>query len=264
MNHSFNVAIAVEYGVNAAILLENIHYWISKNMANNKHFYDGHYWTYNSVKAFTELFPYMDKNKITRTLKKLEDDGLLIEGNYNDDQRDRTKWYALTEEGLGLFENDSLQLPKTGNADKENEKSYIYNNIYKDSKTDINNQIILDSKESNRQTADAIQQVVDAWNALEPYGINPVKRMSRSSKRCHSLNARLKEYGLEEVLKTVDSIKGSDFLLGRTSSAFLISFDWFVKPENFPKVNEGKYLNRSMPLPSQPQQKSASQNGEWE
>lgn len=67
MIHNFDINIAEKYGINAAIILQNMYYWIEKNRANEKHFHDGYYWTYNSLKAFEELFPYMStKQKIGR------------------------------------------------------------------------------------------------------------------------------------------------------------------------------------------------------
>ena len=55
MKHSFDVELAKEYGILEAILIQNIYFWIEKNKANKKHFYDGRYWTYNSKKAFSEM-----------------------------------------------------------------------------------------------------------------------------------------------------------------------------------------------------------------
>ena len=69
MNHSFNAEIADMYGVNEAILIENIYYWVSKNKANGKHYHDGKYWTYNSTKAFSELFYYWSESQIERIIK---------------------------------------------------------------------------------------------------------------------------------------------------------------------------------------------------
>lgn len=105
MIHNFDTNIAEKYGINAAIILQNMYYWIEKNRANEKHFHDGYYWTYNSMKAFEELFPYMSNKQIRGALKKLEDDGIIIDGNYNNSPYDRTKWYAITEAGYELFQD---------------------------------------------------------------------------------------------------------------------------------------------------------------
>ena len=59
MIHSFDIEVAKKYGITEAILLNNINFWIEKNKANEINFYDGYYWTFNSKKAFSELFPYL-------------------------------------------------------------------------------------------------------------------------------------------------------------------------------------------------------------
>ena len=105
MEHSFDVEIAKQYGINAAILLKNIYFWVCKNKANNKHFYEGKYWTYNSTKAFMELFPYLGDKQIRGALKVLESNGLICTGEFNEIKYDRTKWYAITEKGFALIEH---------------------------------------------------------------------------------------------------------------------------------------------------------------
>lgn len=102
MFHFFDVDLAKKYGVNCAILIANFDYWISKNKANNTNFYDGRYWTFNSKKAFSELFPYLSEKQIRTTLDKLIDEGLIITGNYNVSAYDRTLWYAFTEKGESI------------------------------------------------------------------------------------------------------------------------------------------------------------------
>lgn len=94
MNHSFSIEIAKQIGVDCAIVYENIKFWCAKNKANNKHLYNNEYWTYNSVKAFEELFPYWTSKQIRTILDKLELSGLIGTGNYNSSPYDRTKWYS--------------------------------------------------------------------------------------------------------------------------------------------------------------------------
>lgn len=95
--HVLDITVAQLVGTNAALILENLAYWCEHNAANNANLHDGHYWTYNSTKAFAELFPYMTVNVIRHALKKLKDEGLIITGNYNKSAYDRTMWYSLTE-----------------------------------------------------------------------------------------------------------------------------------------------------------------------
>ena len=145
--HSFDIDIAIEYGVNCAIIIQNLYYWIKKNEANEKHFHDGKYWTYSSVKAFEKLFPYWSSKQITSILHKLEESELIVSGNFNKSPYDRTKWYALTEKGNALFQKENSIFPKgeMKNTKRENEndqKGEPIPNI----KTDINTNIKTDSE----------------------------------------------------------------------------------------------------------------------
>lgn len=116
----FDVEVATKYGTNVSIILGNINYWIQKNRENGKHFHDGRYWTYNTVAAFHALMPFMSANVINTALKRAEEEGLLVTGNYNKLPFDRTKWYALTEKGERLF-----QAPQDGATDSLSESEPI-------------------------------------------------------------------------------------------------------------------------------------------
>ena len=116
MEHSFDVMLAQKYGVNAAVLLKHFEFWIAKNKANGKNYFDGKYWTYNSRKAFAELFPYMNARQIDYALKKLIDDGLIITGNYNKSTYDRTLWYAITKKGYCILHNCEMEVTKLENG----------------------------------------------------------------------------------------------------------------------------------------------------
>lgn len=124
-HHSFDVEIAKQYGIAEAILLDHFNYWITKNRANGRGFNDGLWWTYNTVQAYSELFPYISASKVRTALSHLEDEGLIVSGNYNKAKFDRTKWYALTEKGWALFgksicDDEQLHLPEIANGTSQN------------------------------------------------------------------------------------------------------------------------------------------------
>lgn len=77
MQHSFEVEDAVKYGIEKAIILNNLRFWL-ENRANRKNISDGQVWTYNSAEAFELLFPYMKARTIARYLRELEFDGVII------------------------------------------------------------------------------------------------------------------------------------------------------------------------------------------
>ena len=59
------------------------------------------------------------------------------------------------------------------------------------------------------------------------------------------LLARLREFGKEKVEEVVRKAAGSDFLNGKNSRAWVAAFDWMFRPNNFPKVLDGNYDNRT-------------------
>lgn len=100
--HFFDTGDVPEYGLQGAILLQNLRYWIAHNHANGKHCIDGRTWTYNSAAAYRTQFPYMSEDTIQRTLKKLVDRGVLLRRGNPNDGRDRTGWYAFVDEETHL------------------------------------------------------------------------------------------------------------------------------------------------------------------
>lgn len=125
MNHSFNVELAIKYGIEEAILIENFAFWIKKNAANNKNYINGEYWTYNSAKALEELFPYMNLKKIQRTLIKLEELKIFKSGNFNKKTYDRTKWYCIIDSDIkAMYQlNYNVQDDKKALDKMSNEKN---------------------------------------------------------------------------------------------------------------------------------------------
>lgn len=129
------------------------------------------------------------------------------------------------------------------------------------SKEEKSREDIIVSKDTIRQTD--VQRCVEAWNSLSDCGIKSISKMTSSSKRYQSLVARIKEYGVDDILTAIDKIRHSKFLQGRSGSkrAWVITFDWFVLPSNFPKVLEGNYDDESQSQQAIPQQ---TDSGGWQ
>lgn len=117
MYHYFDIDIAKKYGLNEAILLNNIAFWVFKNRANKQNFYEGRFWTYNSIKAYSELFPYMSESTIRRTLNNLAGSDLILIGNFGSSTLNKTNYYTLTDFGEmtvsnrteGISQNEQME-----------------------------------------------------------------------------------------------------------------------------------------------------------
>lgn len=105
-------SLAVKVGLNEAIILQQIHYWLQKS----KHVHDGHTWIYNSYSGWQKQFPFWSRNTIIRAINRLEKDGYLITANYNKAKFDKTKWYRIDYQKL--VGNSSTQNGQTNNPEQ--------------------------------------------------------------------------------------------------------------------------------------------------
>lgn len=121
MIYSFDEEVAKIVGVEAAVVLDKFAWWIRQNEANGKNFHEGRYWTYNSTKAMEDLFPFFNRWKIERILKKLINEGYLLTGNFNKVAFDRTLWYTLSDKG-----NELVHIANHDLADSQNDISQIH------------------------------------------------------------------------------------------------------------------------------------------
>lgn len=164
----------------------------------------------------------------------------MIERNANN------KRTAITIVNYGFYQDCDLPKEQQKNSKGTTEEQQRNNRgTAKEHKQERKNERMkeyIDTDVSIKQHS--IQSIIDAWNQLEPYGIKMIYRINTGSKRCTSLIALLEQFGEEKVIQAVDKVKQSDFLQGKTDTRFSLNFDWFINPDNFVKVLEGKYDER--------------------
>lgn len=137
--HSYNVSVAADVGINAAVVFYNICFWVEENHANKRNFINGKYWTYNTVKALHTIFPEMTGKQIEYALKKLKDGGYIESAILSEDTRDRTNWYTVCDfKKWILHEKPTPQEKEVPNQEKEyssensempSDDSSMFNNI---------------------------------------------------------------------------------------------------------------------------------------
>lgn len=94
--HAFNVGIAKDHSPSIALFIGHLAYWAEKNLSNNKNIHDGLVWSFDTLDALCDQFPYFTRRQIETMIKNSVEAGLVAKGNYNQTQYDRTCWYALT------------------------------------------------------------------------------------------------------------------------------------------------------------------------
>lgn len=248
MEHYFNTKIAEMFGIEEAILIHHFFFWIAKNAANDKHFHDGLYWTYNSKKAYATFFSYMNETKVARVIKHLETEGIVVKGNYNDDKWDRTNWYAITKKGieilgkcgysteviLPLVQNDSMDSCKMTNGTSQNDSMITYSNT-NSKKEDTN----VSSKKNDYQA------IVDCWNEYNGKRLGKVTKLT--DKRKKAIKKALEDNGVEQeqLIKLFKALPHADKWLynpNKQHQNWKPDFDWWLSNTNgwLTKAFEGK------------------------
>ena len=114
-------SLAVEVGLNQAIILQQFHYWLQRS--SNIH--DGFRWIYNSYSEWNKQFPFWSNATIRRAIGSLEKQGYLISGNYNKAGFDNTKWYRIDYERLSKAsaQNEQTTCSNRASAVAQNEQT---------------------------------------------------------------------------------------------------------------------------------------------
>ena len=227
MNFSFDGEFAKEHGVNEAIMYQYFSYWIAKNKANDKHFYDGYTWTYNSQKALTELFPFWNRAKIQRIISSLENQGLLIKGNYNQLSYDRTTWYALPKFEQSVVQNQTVNCSDLNNERFKNEQPIPIN-------YQLTKQLTTENKDIVEQSSTApipYEEIVQYLN--QKTGKN-FKSTSKATQR--HIKARFTDGFVLDDFKQVIDKKCSDWLRDQKMKEYL-------RPETLFGTKFESYLN---------------------
>lgn len=93
--HAFAVDNAVRYGVREAVILN----FFAKDTAfEQAHGATGTIWLRYTLDALVRLFPYMTIDQMRTTLNNLVKKGAIIKKQVAESPRDRTMFYALTED----------------------------------------------------------------------------------------------------------------------------------------------------------------------
>lgn len=249
MNFHFDGAVAEMYGVDGAVFISRLQFWIEKNAANDRHYHEGRYWTYNSLRAMEKLFPFWSRRQIERIVKNLKDKGVLLTANYARDSYDRTLFYALDESKLpispfgGDLSPNGDTLSPNGEMINEQLKTHIREEEDKANKPEISNKP---------------QQLADRYNAIctnLPKVVRLTDKRRRAVRLIHD-----KGYTPEQLDEAFRRAQASSFCAGQNDRHWKADFDWLLNENNLVKVLEGKYDN---PAAAKPPRKKAEEVEEW-
>lgn len=158
---------------------------------------------------------------------------------------DLSLFFPFAVENVGS-ENSSAQRVREY---RERQKALHCNTSETQVKQICNGEIEIEKESENREknivSKDTMSfaPVIEAWNSL-PDGIAKIRSILKGSNRERLLTKRIRDSSLQSVLDAIENVRNSQFLLGVNNRGWIITFDWFIKPQNFQKVLEGNYADR--------------------
>ena len=121
-------SLATAIGLEAAVVLQQLHFLIRMKLARHKEHpkeserdvHDGRVWVWNSYEKWKEnYFSFLSVRSLQRIFLNLEKKGLVVAGNYNEYNLDKTKWYSIN------YDHPLIKAITTGTtaSHKKNEKN---------------------------------------------------------------------------------------------------------------------------------------------
>ena len=188
------------------------------------------------VWAFFKQQLDIDIDKYEQIKKKRSEAGKRHKGNQYTNKTNGTSVPSVKQNGTNGTDNvnDNVNVNVNDNVNNNN----VINNIIPFNKLNGKS----NSKADLTQPKSFKDVVLQYFN--EKMANKAIKQVRQiNNQRSEWLMARVKEYGKDAILEMIDKAAASDFLNGRNGRGFVATFDWLVRPNNFPKVIDGNYDN---------------------
>lgn len=104
-----NPRLAKLIGLNEAIILQQIHYWIDNKYCAG-HIHLDRKWIYNTVSQWHEQFPFISVSTIKRVMVDLRDKGLIDVQKLSKDGLNHTNYYTINYESLDAMRGQIEQI----------------------------------------------------------------------------------------------------------------------------------------------------------
>ena len=236
-----DTTLAQVVGLNEAIVLQQLNYWLHSKSAK---YIDGRLWVYNTFENWRkDNFPFWSLKTIKRVFGKLEKEGLIITANYNKAGFDKTKWYSIATDKLDLLmslregQSDPTMGSKCPDGSGQNDPTYTRD--YTKNTTENN----YNSPAEPNQTSQTRKSIIDYLN--QKLG---TKYKPNASKNKTVINARLNEgYTLDDFKQVIDN-KYNDW----ANDAKMVKY---LRPETLFGTKFEGYLNEQSTNPYQPQKR---------
>ena len=133
--------LATVIGLNEAIVLQQLNYWLHSKSAKK---INDKLWVYNTYENWKKQnFPFWSIATIRRAFNSLEKKEIIVSGNFNRAGFDKTKWYSIDEAKLNQLMSSACdqneQTSCSNRADGADQNDHTYTRYYTDTTSETNN-----------------------------------------------------------------------------------------------------------------------------
>jgi len=218
-------SLAKEIGLNEAVVLQQIHYWLEKS----KHLIKGKKWVYNTYEDWQEQFPFWSISTIKRVFHSLEKLGLVVSDNWNDLKMDKTKWYTINYQELAEIEQGIEPSTELSTGQPEPSVASDWNQV------EAISTLAIPESTSEISTEKKMIPFADIIQYLNAKTSKRFKSESRKTKEL--IQARFKEGFTLEDFQTVIDLKTAEWQQDAR-------FHKFLRPETLFGSKFESYLNQ--------------------
>ena len=234
-------SLAKEVGLNEAIMLQQMHYWLSKTTSE----FNGERWFYKTLNEWQSELPFWSAMTIRRILENLEKQKLVKVGNFNKKRFDKTKWYTIDYKCLNdrCVQNEQTMCSIRTHGCVQNGQTNTID--YTETTSENNNN-------GQKEKAEKVTWTKETNEVIEYLNNKTGKRYSAKTKKTAQLIHKLFNNGFSlDDLKRVIDIKAQQWLNNEKMNQYL-------RPRTLFSDKFEDYLNESLKV--QPRQNK--QNGQ--
>ena len=244
---------AEEFGVPAAMILEDLRGWLRVNKSQRKNIHNGYVWSFRSLDQLCEKFTFYSKGQIRRALKILTDCGRVLTADLSENRWRRVKYYSTPEfattdkqecfdsfcepeytsgatgDTTLCYERHNVVLETTqrcvtddtttsATGDTTSKNTYLTNLkeiTYTTNEANASDTFLSNSKIPLKYQDDVIR-VLENWSEVMSIRFNSETNSKINKERASLISDRLKEgYTLEDCLEAIKRCYQNDFNMGR-------------------------------------------------
>ncbi|PLT33504.1 conserved phage C-terminal domain-containing protein [Bacillus sp. V5-8f] len=220
-------SLAVKIGLNEAVMLQQVHYWLSKS----QHWIEGRKWVYNTYEDWHKQMPFWSVSTIKRTVKVLEKSGYLISERFNHSRMDQTKWYTIDYEKLADVARETGEVQVDSLEDQE---EFVFEQERSVEGSTMTNPIPESTSENTSKKKDILPiiEIIAYLNRKANTAYRPNSRKTRKF-----ITARFRDgFTLEDFKKVID-LKTAEWLKDP-------KWNKYLRPETLFGTKFESYLNQ--------------------